>query len=227
MGKKIYHCNDSFFKQDNEKSFYVAGFIAADGSIIKEKNRNRHLLSIELSKEDEQHLIKIRDTLSSNAKIENRVRVDSRFSSPTEQTMMRITSKEICLDLERFNIKSNKTLTYSIPKWLLTHPLKHHFIRGVFDGDGSISFKFSRKDTRKNYIRFSLCGTFEELDSINEVLCSECVIHPNKITQGKNCYYLEYAKAENVKKIVEYLYKDASIYLDRKYTLAKQVDNFI
>lgn len=34
--KCIYSCNENIFKTDTEESFYIAGFIAADGSLQKE-----------------------------------------------------------------------------------------------------------------------------------------------------------------------------------------------
>jgi len=34
MVNRIYGCNDDFFKEETEASFYWAGFIAADGCMV-------------------------------------------------------------------------------------------------------------------------------------------------------------------------------------------------
>lgn len=46
-----YECNDSFFSIPSEKSFYWAGFIAADGNVEKGSNRIKIELKSTLTKE--------------------------------------------------------------------------------------------------------------------------------------------------------------------------------
>jgi LAGLIDADG-like domain len=214
-----YQVNHSFFKEENEKSFYVAGFIAADGCLEHEKNRNRYRFSIELSSEDESHLYLIRDLMSSDAKISRRIRKDPRFLEETEQSCLRITSKEIYLDIQKFGITTNKSQTYKIPEWMISHPLKHHFMRGLFDGDGGFSIKPIDRRNKKEYLRFSLTGTYEELEKYNDILTENCKIPANKISKVSGCWHIEYAKNEVVKLITDFIYKDASIFLPRKYNL--------
>ena len=60
--KKIkYKCNEDVFSTDSESSFYLAGFIAADGCIMS--SGGSKLLSIGLSNKDKAHLEKIRNAL--------------------------------------------------------------------------------------------------------------------------------------------------------------------
>jgi hypothetical protein len=215
-----YQVNHSFFKEDCEKSFYVAGFIAADGCLEQEKNRNRYRFSIELSSEDELHLYLIRDLMFSDAKISRRIRKDPRFLEETEQSCLRITSKEIYGDLQKFGVVPNKSDTYKIPEWISNHPMKHHFMRGLFDGDGGFSIKPIDNRNRKEYLRFYLTGTYEELEKYNSILIENCKIVSNKIVKSNGCWSLEYAKHETIKLITDFIYGEATIFLPRKYNLA-------
>ena len=66
----IYNCDHEFFSRDNEESFYIAGFIAADGGIKDRKNTSENIiyeLGIALSKEDKDFLEKLRKIMKANA----------------------------------------------------------------------------------------------------------------------------------------------------------------
>src|ERR1700686_2382153 len=51
--RRKYFVNDIFFHTATEKSFYWAGFIAADGCIVKDHSDVGNALVIELSKKDQ------------------------------------------------------------------------------------------------------------------------------------------------------------------------------
>ncbi len=54
----FYTCNENFFSYDSAENFYIAGFIAADGSLQKRKYSK--ILKICLSNNDLLHLEKIK-----------------------------------------------------------------------------------------------------------------------------------------------------------------------
>lgn len=221
-------CDHDFFSRDNEESFYLAGFIAADGCVKSHKNKETNILYIGLSSKDEEFLIKLRDTMKSDAKVRKYIVKQSNRNKKwkdTEKSELVITSKKMCDDLLRFNITERKTLTYIFPEWLKTHPLKHHFIRGYNDGDGSFHTpKLSGNRTVKQLF-FSLRGTTSFLKECREVLEKECELEnrTKDIRISSNCGVLEYGGNGVLKKIVDFLYKDATIYLDRKYDIVKSI----
>jgi LAGLIDADG-like domain len=214
MGIKIYKTDDAFFKKETENSFYVAGFVAADGYLHREKNRNRYRISIELSSKDEDHLNKIKTVMSSTVKIFKRCRYDPRFLESSRISSIGINSKEIYEDLSKFGVVANKSKIYKIPDWIANHPLKNHFMRGIFDGDGGFSFK-------NDNIIFYIYGTYDELDVYNKILITECRLHENKISKNRGCFRLEYAAKQDVDKIIKFLYYEANIFLDRKFNIIK------
>ena len=59
-----YAVNDNIFENESEISFYLAGFLAADGCIHSDND-----LSIRLSSNDRQHLIKLNDAFESTCPV--------------------------------------------------------------------------------------------------------------------------------------------------------------
>jgi hypothetical protein len=133
---KKYNYNN-IFKDINLISSYWAGFIMADGGIIKNS------LRIELAEIDKCHLKRFLKDLQSDAPI--------RISRGC--VYISINSKEIVKSLNKnFNITPNKTFTAKPPK--LSHDNELAFLCGLIDGDGSI-YK------HKNYYALNLVGTKE------------------------------------------------------------------
>ena len=223
----IYNCDHDFFSRDNEHSFYVAGFVAADGCVKDRKNSSgniRHELGIGLSKEDKSFLEEIRTILKAETPIRDFLVKNSKRNpewNDTWKSEIIITSKKMCEDLQRFNIVPRKSLIYTFPEWMKNHPLKHHFIRGYNDGDGSF-YKPKLKDGRRSeQIYFSLRGTPEFLTDVRYILEQECDLDerdkPIRVSSGHGV--LEYGGNGVVSKIKGYLYEEATLYLSRKYEI--------
>jgi len=222
----INECNHNIFSEESERSFYLAGFLAADGCIrISRTNKNsnyvNHRVVICLSKKDEKFLEMIRAILESNHQFNYYINKLSKYSdkwNDSECVKISITSKQMCDDLKRFNIVSRKSLTYILPEWMSAHPLRHHFIRGYSDGDGS--FWFSNDAKNKN-ITWSLRGTIDFLKACKSIIENDCKLITKaepKIQGGIGNFRIH--SNILVSKIVSFLYKDATIYLPRKYDLA-------
>lgn len=205
-----YNCNDNFFSEDNELSFYVAGFIAADGCLNQHKESPRvSEIIIRLSKNDNIHLENIRKILLSNRPIRN---YENKYSGVS---VLKITSDKMCKDLfEKFNITPRKSKTYIFPNFLKRHELVNHFMRGYFDGDGSfyIQKQFNEK------VCFGLRGTDSFLTDYRSILEKQCdfTIRYNKMPVSGGCCQLGYGGNRNIIKISNFLYNDATIFLNRK-----------
>lgn len=223
-----YNCDHDFFSKDNELTFYIAGFIAADGGLKDRKNTSgniRYELGIGLSKKDKLFLEQIRYILKAETPIRDFLVKNSKRNpkwNDTWKSEIIITSEKIWKDLARFNIVPRKSLTYTFPEWIKKHPLKHHFIRGYNDGDGS--FYIPKLTTGKitKQIYFSMRGTPNFLIDVRFILEQECNLDerekPIRISSGHGV--LEYGGNGILSKITDYLYKDATIYLPRKYDIA-------
>ncbi len=223
-----YSCNHLFFSTDTEHSFYIAGFIAADGCIMS-KGTSR-ILSIGLSKKDRPFLELLVSTIGAENPIKDYL-IKAPKTNPkwkdSWKSEVKISSEQIYNDLARFNITERKSLTLELPEWMAGHPLRHHFIRGYNDGDGSFYSAVS-KNKKVKQVKFSLRGTESFLKSVRSIFEKDLGLENRTKDIRINCGIgsLEYGGNRLVKKIAEYLYKDATICLERKKEAAFAFEDY-
>lgn len=226
-----YTCDHDFFSRENEEAFYVAGFIAADGGLKDRKSSSgniRYEVGIGLSKEDKEFLEKLRNIMKAETPVRDYLVKNSKRNpnwNDTWKSEIIITSEKMWKDLEKFNVIPRKSLIYTFPEWMKTHPFKHHFIRGYNDGDGSFYMPKLAEGRTVQQIYFSLRGTPTFLETVRDILEEECSLEERekeiRISSGHGC--LEYGGNGVVGKIADYLYQDATIYLPRKYEIAMRL----
>ena len=203
--KHIHHnyTNLDFFRKINtEQKAYWLGFIYADGYI-----GGSYRMSIDLSVTDKNHLQKLSNI----------------FNKPIEYTQTRENIVKLCVynknlynDLVDHGIEENKTyaLTTSVLDYVPDN-LMHHFIRGYFDGDGTISCSV---DMKRNF-HFSLIGIKDFISKV-QIIMETNIMNLSKVgIYIKNTgiiFILNYGKHDDIISIYNWLYKDATIWLDRK-----------
>lgn len=150
------------------------------------------------------------------------------YSSHPNVTYLVCTDKQLCFDLEALGMSSPKkpkdvTGEFHFPN--LRDDLIHHFIRGYFDADGA-AYLPSRKRSRNNLrIEFG-CATPTFLKEIQKVLKEndmEFTWYERNKKAGNGKYYYSYtilsSNQETSRKFADYIYKDATLYLDRKHEI--------
>lgn len=219
--------DDDFFSRDTEEAFYWAGFIAADGC-VKAHGKNKEdicVLGILLSKKDKQHLEKFKIQTNYSGKIYDGIakgNPNGFVKHDVEKSEISITSRKMVEDLKRFDIDPRKSLIYCPPRELMIHPLFHHFLRGYFDGDGSIYSSMGKRSTTTTFY-FNVVGSLDFMNIYKEIFEKENLvkighkIRDNKKGQTNNLMRLEYGGNTVTRDICNYLYKDATIYLQRKW----------
>lgn len=169
-----------------------------------------------LKYDDISHLEKLRKFLHSTHTISSNTEKYNRCS-------LEITSQHICeiLDLN-YGIIPNKTDKLKFQK--LPNKYMVHFLRGYFDGDGSICESFSNK----NSITSSIYATFASgsrhfseglFNYLQEVL--KLGGHLQEF-EGATKWQLKF-NTNDAKTLLQYMYGDCSIFLDRKYTLYQRL----
>lgn len=210
-----YTCNDVFFDLDTPESFYVAGFIAADGSL--QKRQYSKILKVCLSNADLPHLEKIKTALKSDHPIkEYDVKPGKLIKTSHKCVEIQIANNKIYDSLYKFNIVPNKTFTYTMPEWLANHTLVNHFMRGYFDGDGCITLCGLGEGRTVRQLSFGILGTKKFLEDYRAILEQKCGLNRNKIVAKGNVFSLSYSGNTIVGEIHDFLYKNATIWLDRK-----------
>jgi hypothetical protein len=218
-----YDVNHNFFANDDEKSFYWAGFLAADGCISVRKNFNNKNVILNLGEKDLCHLQKFKDDIKSKHTIKSKIVKNSKRNpnwNDRKINSITIGSHKLVNDLSRFNIVPRKTKIYDFPNWLISHNLVHHFMRGYFDGDGNIFIV--KINNRKNQYRLSIAGNLSFLNNFGNIICNNVNFKNKSICFNGGINVLSYGGNNLTKKVGSYLYNNATIFLNRKYDLWKE-----
>ncbi len=201
-----YHINQNYFEHINSSNkAYWLGYIAADGNILLPHDYRLSIDSI-----DKELLTQLCKCLHSNSPIQNK---HSHFYR------LNIYNKQIALNLVAHNITPKKSLTLKFP--ILDKQLIRHFIRGYFDGDGTIYY-----DKKYQHPKFSIVsGAKDFLLSIENHLQKTLNISQKKLFKNTKhtCYCLYYNKQNDIIKVYNYLYFKSKIKLYRKYNKIKQL----
>ena len=205
-----YRVDDSYFEQiDSERKAYWLGFITADGCIYEQKNTLRFAIAI--SAKDRELLDKMNIDFSSTYSVVDTFAKARGKKHP--QVRLAINSKPFCQNLMAAGISIRKSL--EMTKVNITENLLPHYIRGFFDGDGSIK----KNGTKVTGVIFT--GGYEFLMWIKQNLSSGCEIRWTEKCLMQNakslkCYHLGMYGQDNLNKLSHYFYDNASVYLSRK-----------
>lgn len=212
--KRKYTLDESYFDIiDTEDKAYFLGFLYADGC----NNIKDNTITLPLVEYDVEILNKFKNLINSNRKLEYK-NCKKRKEIYFNQYCLTLNSKKLSNTLVQKGMLNKKSLILKFPtEEQVPSYLHNHFIRGYFDGDGCISIKNSKKG--KQYM-FSIVSTKEFLSSVQEVLIKNCSLSFTKLIQEKrtmkNTFCMKYGGKLQVYRIKDYLYKNSTIYLDRK-----------
>lgn len=211
-----------FEKIETEVQAYLLGFYAADGNI----NEKRKTFRIHLQQSDSELVYLYKDLISPDARLftmkERVVKArNGQLVTAHESIGVDINSSKICNDLVNLGFGYNKTyVDLKLPK--IDDKLIRHFIRGYFDGDGTISYYYCKPDLKwKKNERIrghaSICGKtktmIEEITNFlkkNNIKSSMCFAKRDKM------WILTIPKSQ-LKKLYDLFYKDSYFYLSRKF----------
>lgn len=190
-----------FNKIDNEISAYWLGFLYADGCVHHINNNN---YKVALAIKDTEHLLRFRKDIGAMQKP---------YYIKNGCVSISIGSYILAKDLIGLGCVPRKSLILKFPteEQVPVHLLSH-FIRGYFDGDGSV-YKAAYNSYYAEFI-----GTFQFMEGVVNILCGVGLTNisiRNKIV-NKNTYTIRYSKQTDVVLLYKYLYDNATICLDRK-----------
>lgn len=209
-----YSVNEQYFNTiDTPEKAYWLGLLWADGNISKTTPRSSSPNRLRLSlKADESHHLELLQThLQSDHPLKKSV---SSYNS--QSVVLDVNSRPLCEALESlgFGLKSERT---NIPE--IDH--LSHFIRGYFDGDGSLSLYTQKvKDWTIHRQEWSLTGEPEFIINVQDFLSKALNLSNTKLKKYKRtdkAITLRYGKISDIRSLYDYLYQDASIYMNSKH----------
>lgn len=219
--KSPYICNHSYFEKidSNEKAYWL-GLIYADGYISINKKTNTKVVGLELQISDKYMLEEFNKVIEGNYRITIRDRgcnispSDKKFKSAS----LRIYSSKMFDDLINHKVLLNKTYKNEFPE--VNDELFPSFIRGYFDGNGTIYYL---KDSYKR-LTFSLNSFNKEfLEWVNTKFL-KLYGFKGYIYWVTGCWRLTVTKKEDCLTLYSSIYKNASMFLKRKFI---KYDNYI
>ena len=198
--KSKYSLNERYFQNiDTGNKAYWLGFIAADGCVSNKKGKR--LLYIELSEKDRCHL----DAFKKEIEFEGPIYEMKARGRSKPSCKIQVSSSRMALDLVELGIVPNKTHTLKAPN--IDPKLYHHWIRGFFDGDGSVAL------CKDGNLRGEFFGTKEVIEFIVKYIPGTNTVSKKAKSEG---YYHSFGGNGISSKIYDYLYKDSEICLRRK-----------
>ena len=200
-----YNVDLSFFNViDSEEKAYFLGLLLADGHVSK---RNVIMLTLK----DKDVLEKYLFAIKCNAPI----RID-RYGNYAAN----ITSKTLADALRNIGLHNRKSYEVNIRKVKSCVPkeLEHHFISGMFDGDGSIRV-YNYEYLKNPQLHFGFTGLFDVVEYVKNYFG----IKTKTVKESEITYTCVSSCRETIYKIYRSLYKNATVYMDRKYSTFQKI----
>ena len=202
--------HNSFSDKNSESANYWFGFIASDGCVSYDKGNGR----IAVVSCDMDSLLKFKKYVNSSNKI----------TKCGNCHRIEFTSQQMCEDLEKYwNITEKKSLTLLPPN--ISDDMIPHYIRGVFDGDGSVS---NRSKAIKN--KTSTPASYADISTASKVFAEWLKsIIPNE-THLQDCkpralYKIRMQNYLDVISFLKWIYEgvDENLRMNRKYNVYKNL----
>jgi DNA-binding transcriptional regulator WhiA len=199
-----HNLNENFFDVLNEKSAYWLGFLYADG-YVRMKDEKSGELKIKLKDTDKNHIEKFLRDIECEKTIKCGIDNKSKFCSVTVYSNIMVNK------LFELGCVNNKTQKIRLPN--LNKDLMPHFIRGYFDGDGSIS----KVKNRTNSFTVSICSNVNFNDELIDFLGF------GKPYKYDNYSVIKINKIMDIVSFRDYIYSNAVTLLERKSNKFKEI----
>lgn len=203
-----YTLNEHAFDEITPESAYWIGFLMADGCV------SLNQIIINLQEKDINHLIKFNSFLKTNYPIKM---IKSGYNSSSLIASLVVSSKYITNRLSEYGVTPRKSLTAKVCDELA---FNRDFWRGVVDGDGTLFL--GKKEY--SYPQLNLGGSYHIINQYKYFIQSLVNCDP-KIEKIKSIFMLKIS-GKKAQKIIDTLYKNADIYLERKFLKSQDIIKF-
>lgn len=213
LSTRKYELNENYFDViDTPNKAYVLGLLYSDGNNSKQKGTIR----IQLQEDDKDILEKVRKELNYSKEltyVDCSKRIYGNGYVSKNMYSLDVYSKYMCNRLEEIGVVPNKSLILTFPECIPSDYVSH-FIRGYMDGDGWIS--------KKGGYSISLTSTESFCKTVQSIV-KKAIKVDGKIVDASchngvtKVYRID--RKDETKCFLDYIYKDADIYLQRKYNI--------
>ena len=218
--QKDFGLDHGYFKTiDTEAKAYLLGFLLADGNVYYPKSGSRKL-RMQLHEKD----VSVLEFMRAELRSVNVIQHNTRDGASDHTCTFCVTSDQLVQDLAKYGMVPAKTYELNIP--ILPEPYMQHMLRGLFDGDGSVIHTEHCKAVDFSGMSHHLIQVQNYLVEHVGVARKQIYTQISEYTDGK--YYEDWSHVmwggrQDYGKILDYLYRNATIYLRRKYATACEI----
>lgn len=203
---------------DSAPKAYWLGVIMADGNIYHYKDGSQKVqFELKIKQEDQELLVKFAQAIGfPEDKISLRSR--ERKGTMTYSASIRSYNAIFCGSLEKYGISDRKEGSESFPRKLIPTEFHKDFVRGVWDGDGSLSH-------RRLYIgslSLPLISQFSKFFANSDIMT---YLEYDVTPTGKKIMYKLYISAQSWEKFGDLIYYQGCLGLKRKIEIAKNIQS--
>lgn len=214
-----FEITESFFDNiDTDEKAYFLGFLYADGCVKDKKN----MVILALKESDKEILEKLNRLIHKDKPLY--IAKDKREGNRENTVGIRICNKHVVNKLIELGCYPRKTFILEYPAWL-DKKLYGSFIRGYFDGDGSISMRYFTGKSPQ--LKFTLTGNGKFLRYVQKIIKEELNVNSSIEVRHKDrnndIISIVVTGGIQLEKLYDFLYCNSSIYLERKHELFKIV----
>ena len=209
--------DETFFSCWSPASAYVLGVIFTDGSLHLSKRlsgeERQYCGAVTISQKEPELLSKVGALIGHSGRFHRRERRDSGNTVAGEVYVLSFSSATMIADLVWRGLQPRKSLTLRFPA--MPKKLQRHFIRGCWDGDGSVFLERGRK-LAASFVSGSQAFIVELLEVLHQqgVSCSQVYLD----SRSKNPSYSIKVRGAASERLYDLLYHGIpeSMYLSRK-----------
>lgn len=205
--QRKYNLDDNYFNcVDTEHKAYFLGLLYADGYNSTDKKHIR----LTLHKKDIDILQKFLTSIRYNNTIK---------TTRQNYRTIDIYSTKISKDLNKLGCVQAKSLILRFPtKQQVSNSLLFHFIRGMWDGDGSLQI-YRNRFIADLVSTIGFCNTLQVFLRKSGINSAVYQYHKNKTTAVIRIL----GGKQGVRNFVSLLYQNSTIFLDRKFKIGTQM----
>lgn len=219
QSSRKYQVNENFFEViDTEQKAYWLGVLYADGCVMHIGNSKY----IVFSAVDRDWLEQYKKAISFTGPIS--VEHHKKFNKDIYK--VKCTSKKMYADLADKGVVERKSNILRFPTDSVPEELIPHFVRGYFDGDGSVGVYKNISGGNWKRLHVSITsGSLEFLEAMRTWMLEHDIFPVAKPIgrKGRDVYALNISLIGGLR-LRDCIYKDATVYLRRKYDKFFSVD---
>lgn len=201
--------NHNYFHEiDTKEKAYFLGWMITDGSVVVSHNElhPQPVISLCMIEQDKYILERFLTELDGDI---SKIGIHHK-ERKNPLAYYRFSSYEMAEDLSKYGVVPNKSWITYLP--MIREDLMPHLIRGIFDGDGTITI-----GKQNGLGRFAFYGSEEICLNIRDYLNKTLGFGLHKVSKS-TCYHVWYSSMNDNIRFFDYIYNDSEgLRLERKY----------